>query len=133
MVKKIKEFKPTHIYSLACFVPFPKEKITIGDKTIVYKEHEGKTPVVIFSNPIISPDVDPGFPRELKNHKPDYLDDPDKYTIGEKVLGFTKHGVKLVSRESWDEKEFVQAIQTHMINILPKMILQTSPLKVTRE
>lgn len=130
LVEKISSYGPTKDYNLAFFSPMAQEKINIGDTVLKYADHGGKHPVVIFANPVILPEKYAAFPTELKTHKPGYFDDPEKYTNPQKVVAFTKKGVRDVITGRGDETQFVFAVQTQMQRVLPQMINRTNPLAV---
>lgn len=56
------------------------------------------------------------------------LDDPNQYLKEEKILAFTKNGLRQVHKGTRDESRFVDSIQDHMLHVLPRMIRYTSPL-----
>ena len=70
-----------------------------------------------------------GFPRELGEHNPGFLDNPNKFASQSSEVVLTGRGPqKLFSGRT--EREFVDLIQGHMVKVLPRYIKDTDPLNL---
>ncbi len=127
IVQKISNVAPQKPYKIAYFLSKPTGKINVGGQVVAYSKPGSDGPYVVFANPVIDPKSDPDFPKGL-DHKPGYLDDPEKLLQAEKIIAFTKKGLQQVHKGQGDEGQFVNSIQQHMIRVLPRMIKQTDPL-----
>lgn len=109
-------------YRVSHWVPSPGKQVIIGsDKAVPYSPPTEQDRQVILANPVISPQRFPGFPRDLKEHQPGFLDDPDKFDKPETLIAFTEKGVEVLAH-SQTEAEFTQLIQSQMERVLPEYI-----------
>lgn len=118
-------------YKIAHWVPVPSDKITVGrGNAEPYIPASDKTPQIILANPVIVPKRFEGFPRELSEHSPGYLDDPNKFANQSSEVVLTNRGPQMLLAGR-TEREFVDLIQGYMIKVLPRYIRESDPLNLS--
>ncbi len=128
LVNKILEHTPVNPYELSFYPESDNEQIVVGTYVVKKQNLSKRNPRVTMINAVVDPNKDSLFPEYLKEHKPGYLDDPDQYVRGSKqVIMFTNNGIRQTHIGRGNEAEFVNSIQNHMINVLPRMIRATDP------
>ena len=127
VLNKIKSANPENPYHIAQWVPVTGGKITIGNTAMEYSEPNFRGPNVILANTIIDPKRFEGYPEELTDHTPGFLDDPERHLGSKKILVFINTGLRTIVEGSIDEIQFATSIQNHMTRVLPRLIRQTDP------
>lgn len=116
----LEENSNNHGYNIAHWVPQPASEINYGRRdNRPYNPPTNKGQEIILANPVMQPDKFDDFPRMLRNHKPGYLDDPERYSKTKQDLAFTEKGVELL-QFGMTEPEFVNLVQAHMISVMPR-------------
>ncbi len=128
LVPELQTMSPQQPYRISHWVPGYCDRVVFGDDLeMPYAEPSNAGPEVIFVNPVIDPNKNSKFPRQLSMHQPGFLDDPDYKAMqrGEEYA-FTDKGIAKLY-EGKTEEEFVKNIRRHMENVLPSMIRATDP------
>lgn len=127
-LQRLATFHPKSPYHIRFWTPSGSKRILLGDREIDDKESDDDLPSVYFVNSVIYPPSFTNYPTELRDHKPNYFDDPDTHIIGNEKIVFTPYGVKNTGEKFLLEEAYVREVQYEIERKIPEYIRRTDPL-----
>jgi len=108
-------------FPISHWVPLPEEDLVVGAESGPYVFASDQKPQIILANPVIDPARFPNFPKRLLQHKPGYMDDPEKFGNMKTEIVFTQSGLEKL-HHGHTEEEFIGLVQSRMNILLGKYI-----------